>query len=248
MSPQNPGKSRWTADGTAMTAALEFPFYLNCCISKTKTIRGITMPKILVTGGWGFIGSSLVRRLLDYRREAGLDLEIRAMDILKPEIPGVECAQGSVLDISDLAEAARGCDFVVHLAALLGVRKSEIRRLDCLNINIVGTVNVLNTCVQDRVKKVIFASSSEVYGDQRVLPIKETNPLNPKSVYAISKLAGEEYVKAYCDRYSMNYSILRFFNVYGPGQVGELVVSRFIMAVPAGEAPAGFSDGPQQRA
>jgi len=205
------------------------------------------MKRILITGGSGFIGSTLARQLLEFRKENNLDFEIRAIDILRPQIPEVECRQGSILDISDLSEAARGCDAVVHLAAILGVRNSETRRLDCLNINIVGTVNVLNACVQDRVKKFIFASSSEVYGDQRVFPIKETNPLNPKSVYAVSKLAGEEYVRATCGRYAMDYSILRFFNVYGPGQVGQFVVPRFIMAVQNDKSPEVYGSGDRKR-
>jgi UDP-glucose 4-epimerase len=206
------------------------------------------MPKILVTGGMGFIGSSLVRQLVAYSQEHSLNLEIRTMDIMRPEIPAVQCLQGSVLDITDLSKAARDCDYIVHLAALLGVRNSETRRLDCLNINIMGTLNVLNAAIQDRVKKIVFASSSEVYGDQQIFPIKETNPVNPKSVYAVSKLAGEEYVRAYGLRYGIKYSILRFFNVYGPGQVGEFVVPRFVMAVQNGEPPAIYGDGQQKRA
>lgn len=206
------------------------------------------MPRILVTGGSGFIGTNLIQSLQRYGKEKNIDFEIRAMDLKRPDIPGVKGSQGSILDGTDLSEAAQGCDYIIHLAALLGVKKSESRRLDCLNINIQGTLNVLNVAVQERVKKVLFASSSEVYGDQQIIPISENNPVNPKSVYAVSKLAGEEYVKAYCSRYPMDFSIVRFFNVYGPGQVGEFVLPRFIKAIQDGQSPVVYGDGSQRRA
>jgi UDP-glucose 4-epimerase len=206
------------------------------------------MSRILVTGGFGFIGTAVLGQLVKYREENKLDFEIRAMDLKRPEFPGVEGRQGSILDISDLSEAVRGCDRVLHLAAFLGVNRSDTRQLDCMNINVMGTMNVLNACVQERVKKIAFSSSSEVYGDQVVFPIKETNPLNPKSVYAVSKLACEEYVKAYSGRYHLDYAMVRFFNVYGPGQVGQFVVPRFVAAVQKGEAPQVYGDGGQDRA
>src|SRR5688500_15833058 len=112
------------------------------------------MPRLLVTGGSGFIGSCVIQELLRYRQENNVDLEIRAIDLRKPEHPGVEGFQGSILDVTDLAEAAHGCEYVLHLAALLGVKKSEMRRLDCLQINVMGTTNVLNVCLQERVKKI----------------------------------------------------------------------------------------------
>lgn len=205
------------------------------------------MPRVLITGGSGFIGTAVIHELIRQRKQNGLDIQIRAFDLNKPAYEGVEAVQGSVLDISDVGRAAEGCDYVIHLAALLGVQKSEARRLDCLNINILGTQNVLNACIQDRVKKIIFASSSEVYGDQTRLPISETNPVNPKSVYAVSKLAGEEYIRAYALRYGIQYTILRFFNVYGPGQVGEFVTAKFIKAVQDEQSPVIYGKGDQNR-
>ncbi len=170
------------------------------------------------------------------------------MDLVPlPESEGLEHFQGSILDITDLSSAMRDCDVIVHLAALLGVENSEKRRLACLNINIQGTIMVLEACAKERSKKFIYASSSEVYGEGDGSPIHEDTPLNPKSIYAISKLAGEEYVKTYAERYAMEYTILRFFNAYGRHQVGQFVIPRFINAVLNDSSPLLIGDGSQVR-
>ncbi len=143
--------------------------------------------KVLVTGGGGFIGSSVARCLLDN----GID--VRIIDIMESDVNGVEKIKGSILDQNVVSEAVRGCDAVIHLAAMLGVRKTEIERLDCLNINIVGTVNMLEACVKDGVKRIVFSSSSEIYGEPDISPIKEESEKKPKSVYALTKLISEEY-------------------------------------------------------
>jgi UDP-glucose 4-epimerase len=140
-----------------------------------------------------------------------------------------------------------GCDYVIHLAAMLGVKRTEMKRLEALNVNILGTVNILEGCVKEKIKKIVFASSSEVYGDQTKTPISEEGPLNPKSIYAVTKLAGEEYVKAYKKRYGLDYTIVRFFNAYGPRQVAEFVVPRFIKNVLDNKPPRIYGDGDQIR-
>lgn len=200
------------------------------------------MTKVLVTGGAGFIGTAVVKDLLKK------GYEVRTMDIIEPPIKEVETVIGSIMDINCVTQAVSGCDYVIHLAALLGVKRTEIKRLDCLNINILGTINILDACVKARVKKIVFSSSSEVYGDQVKMPITEENPINPKSIYAITKVACEEYLKAYKQNYDLNYSIVRFFNVYGPGQVAEFVMSRFIKAIMNGNSPIIYGDGNQIRA
>lgn len=203
--------------------------------------------KVLVTGGSGFIGSSMIKFLL----ERGF--EVRAFDLpqqfAKNALPKeAEIYKGSILDSNDIMNAMKSCDYVVHLAAMLGVRRVEVKRLDCLNINIQGTTNILEACVRDNIRKIVFASSSEVYGDQGRIPISEKSPLNPKSVYAVTKLAAEEYLKAYKHRYDLNYSIVRFFNVYGPGQVAEFVMPRFIKSVMEDKSPIIYGNGDQVRA
>jgi len=204
------------------------------------------MAKVLVTGGGGFIGSHMIRFLLKN------GFEVRAFDMAdqiakNPPPKKAEVYRGSILDTNDLMNAMKGCDYVIHLAAMLGVKKTEMKRLDCLNVNIRGTTNILDACVRDNIKKIIFASSSEVYGDQEKIPISETNPLNPKSIYAVTKLVGEEYLKAYKKRYDLDYTIVRFFNVYGPRQVAEFVVPRFIKLVMDNKPPTLYGKGDQIR-
>lgn len=182
------------------------------------------MSKILVTGGGGFIGTTMVKYLLQKGEEVRIfDVSDR---IEKQE--GAEIFVGSVLSIDDLNKAMKDCDYVIHLAAKMGVQNTEAYRLDCLQVNLQGTINVLDACVKNNIKKILYSSSSEVYGDQTKIPIAETNPVNPKSVYGVTKLASEEYLKAYKQRYDLDYSIVRFFNVYGVGQAQNFVMSKFI--------------------
>lgn len=208
--------------------------------------------KILITGGAGFIGTALARNLVAKGLKVRLfDLDFTNHHLLcqkKGNFPKVERIQGSILDSNALCNAIRGCDYVAHLAAMLGVRKTEMRRIECLNINILGTINVLEACLKEKVEKILFASSSEVYGEIEGLPVKEDSSKNPVSIYAVTKLAGEEYVKGYGDRYRLKYSIVRFFNVYGPGQVAEFVMPRFIKKVLEDKPPVIYGDGSQIRA
>lgn len=127
-----------------------------------------------------------------------------------------------------MLKAIKGCDYVFHFAAVLGVSFSNKRALECLDVNILGTRNVLDACIRERVKKIVFSSSSEVYGEPIKLPISETHTLQPKSEYGVSKLVGEEYVKAFAKEFGLNYTIIRFFNVYGPNQSAKFVMPLFI--------------------
>jgi len=199
--------------------------------------------KVLITGGAGFIGRAVARKL------AAMDFDVRVFDLefgAKGDT-SIKRLRGSILDNNALCNAIRGCDYVVHLAAMLGVRRTELKRAECLNVNILGTVNVLEGCLKEKVKKIIFSSSSEVYGETDGVPINEDTPKHPVSIYAITKLAGEEYIKAYWERYGLNYSVVRFFNVYGPGQVAEFVVPRFVKRVLNGHSPVVYGDGTQVR-
>lgn len=199
------------------------------------------MAKILVTGGAGFIGSAMVKHLVNEGHE------VIAYDLVECDIKGATSHTGSILDPNELGIAIRGCDYAVHLAAMLGVKRTEMKRLSCLNINIQGTYNVLENCVKENVKKILFSSSSEVYGEQTQIPITEENPTIPKSIYAVTKLVAEEYLKAYKYTYGLDYSVVRFFNVYGPGQVAEFVMPRFIKAVKNGDQPLVYGNGQQIR-
>ncbi len=180
------------------------------------------MKKVLVTGGGGFIGREVCRILLNN------NYKVRSFDLMKNTDKRIESNfNGTILDPVEIAKAVEGCDYVIHLAASLGVANTEKNRLECLHINIQGTINVLEACVKHKIKKIIFSSSSEVYGEQIKIPISENSPLNPKSNYAISKLVGEEYMRAYYDTYKLKYNIVRFFNVYGDKQKSQFVMSIF---------------------
>lgn len=201
------------------------------------------MVKVLITGGAGFIGSKIAEHCL----KAGL--WVRVFDLARPVNPQVhEAIVGSILDPYEVSVAARGCDFVVHAAAALGVERTESRRLECLHINIQGTVNVLEACVKEDVRKVLFTSSSEVYGDGNgAAPFEEDAPLNPKSNYAITKLVGEEYMRAYRQSYGLDHAIVRFFNVYGENQTEKFVIPRFVQRVLQGSPPRVYGKGEQVR-
>jgi UDP-glucose 4-epimerase len=202
--------------------------------------------KVLITGGAGSIGLEVARKLLDEGHDVTIfDL---AEQIERFRIPDeIKVFKGSILDTVAIHNALRGNEYVVHLAARLGVKRTEVERLACLNININGMVNILETSVKERVKKILFSSSSEVYGEQVKMPITEKSPLNPISVYAATKLVSEEYLRAYKKQYGLDYTIIRFFNVYGPAQVGQFVMKKFIEAVKQGQPPNIYGEGDQIR-
>ncbi len=199
------------------------------------------MHKVFITGGAGCIGYAAAK----YFKKQGFD--VVTYDIIP--VPNVvdKHVVGTIMYTDEMYKAMIGCDCVLHLAAQLGVARTEANRVDCMNINITGTKNVLDACVHAGIKVVGFASSSEVYGEPEKNPVTETDRVCPKSVYAVSKIAGEEYVRAYKQRYGLDFVILRFFNAYGPGQVAEFVVPRFVDAVLKGRPPVVYGDGKQTR-
>ncbi len=210
--------------------------------------------RILVTGAAGMIGLALTANLLRrgysvrcfdlYEQFLRREEEVRALR----ELGDMEVVPGTIMDRWAIALAAKGCQSVVHLAAMLGVRRTEENRLLCIDININGTDNVLNACMQNEVSRVVLASSSEVYGEPTRNPVREEDETKGKTVYAVTKLAAEELAKGYhqiCP--SLDYSIVRFFNTYGEGQVAQFVLSRFVSRVVEGNNPIIYGDGRQKR-
>jgi UDP-glucose 4-epimerase len=187
------------------------------------------MANILTTGGYGFIGAAVSQALVNAGHE------VHVMDKYDAPVENCRHFHGSVLDQAAILEAMEGCDYVVHMAAVLGVSNSTLNALECLDVNILGTRNVLECAVKSRVKKVLFASSSEVYGEPKVIPIPETAVLAPVSEYGVSKVVGEEYCKAYAQRFGLPFSIVRLFNVYGERQRDDFVMSLFINAAIRGQ-------------
>lgn len=205
--------------------------------------------KVLVTGGAGCIGLQICKQLIARNIKVVLFDLYEQINTVKEEIDSnVEIFYGSILDESSLREAIRGCDSIIHLAAYLGVRRTEVNSLRCLDININGTKKVLDVAVKTGIKKIVFASSSEVYGEPIKNPILETDITQGKTVYAISKLAGEELVKAYSSEFEkLDYTILRYFNTYGPNQIAQFVIPKFIRNVINNKAPVIYGNGEQER-
>jgi len=177
--------------------------------------------KILITGGTGFIGSHLTQFLKK-------DNDITIYDVKKPIEKDVKFILGDILDEQKILQSFQDFDAIIHLAATVGVKNTETNPVLTLNTNILGTKNILEACKKHNIKKMILASSSEIYGEPRKVPIDETQTPIPITTYGISKLASEEYLKSYAKTCGFNYSILRFFNVVGPKQSSRFVLPEFI--------------------
>ncbi len=197
--------------------------------------------KVMVTGGNGFIGHTLVKHLLD----EGNEVKVIDLKPIKFSHPRLEFIKKSVLE--DLRWEMRDCDLVYHLAAELGVVNSDKKPLNTLAVNIDGTVNVFRCALGTGVKKIVYTSSSEVYGEPREIPLKEDSQKSPVSIYGVSKLTAEMYAKGYVKEYGMSINPVRLFNVYGPGQGFEWVMPIFIQKVLNNEQPLVFGDGSQIR-
>jgi nucleoside-diphosphate-sugar epimerase len=214
--------------------------------------------RVLVTGGAGFIGSNLVRRLLkegSYVRvfdnfSTGKRSNIE--DIIRgSETNRLEVFEGDLRDFALILGATLGIDLVYHEAALPSVIRSVKAPNTTNDVNIAGTLNLLEACKVHKVKRVIYASSSSIYGDSEELPKRESMLPNPKSPYAVSKIAGEHYMRVFHHLYGIETVILRYFNVYGPFQdpTSEYsgVISKFITAFINGEQMTIYGDGEQTR-
>jgi len=204
--------------------------------------------RVVVTGGAGFIGSHLVERLLASEADVVVLDDCRngsKIDHLKGS-PCLTICEGDVRDRDLLSSALAGSDTVFHLAAHVGVENTQRTPLDTLDVEIQGTVSVLSVAVAEGVKRVVFASSSEVYGDC-LGPMVEDGPFSPKSAYAAAKLVGEEYCRAFHQVHGLDYTCLRYFNVYGPRQDERFVVPSFVGMAVSGEPLTVHGDGQQTR-
>lgn len=207
---------------------------------------------ILVTGGLGFIGSHIVDELIDNNSIIIIDDKStgKINNLENPYHPNLKIIEKDINNV-DLDRLLEGIDYVFHLAAIASVPLSVDNPILCNNVNINATIKLLNACNKNNVKKIIFSSSSAVYGDTTKLPIKETEPLLPKSPYAASKAGCELYLKSFYESYGLNYTILRYFNVFGPKQDKNsqyaAVIPNFISALLEGEQPIIYGDGTQTR-
>ncbi len=205
-----------------------------------------------MTGAAGFIGSHLCRRLVAEGHEViGLDdLSEGDAEINLGDVPEVRLEVADLLDAETVARAAAGCDAILHQAARKSVPRSVREPEAFVDVNVRGTLNVL-IAARDAGSTVVFASSSSVYGDQEVMPLREDLDPRPMSPYAATKLAGEALVRSWWHSYGVPTVSLRYFNVYGPYQdpASEYaaVVPRFAMACLHGGTPVVFGDGGQAR-
>lgn len=209
--------------------------------------------KTLVTGGAGFIGSHIVRRLLKMDREVRVldNLSTGRFENLSEVIDEVEFVDGDIRDIATVHGALRGCDEVIHLAAVPSVPRSIADPVTSHDANATGTLNVLLAARDAEAGRVVLASSSSIYGANPELPKRESLTPLPISPYAVSKLAAESYARSFFDVYGLETVSLRYFNVFGPRQDPNseyaAVIPKFIWALRNGEPPVIFGDGEQSR-
>ena len=211
--------------------------------------------KILVIGGAGFIGSFVVSELL--KTNVGKVViydnfargkQSNVSDSLNDPRCGIYPNGGDVRDIDTLNHAMEGCDAVVHLAAMWLLHCKDFPRT-AFHVNIEGTFNVLEACVSNNIKRLVYSSSASVYGDASEVPMTENHPFNNKNFYGATKIAGEAMCRAYHDRYGLSYVGLRYMNVYGPHQDQTAaytgVIPIMLNKIDANEAPKINGDGTQ---
>ncbi len=211
------------------------------------------MNRYLVTGGAGFIGSHLVETLLDRGEEVRvLDNFLTGKRENLASFGGrLEVVEGDLRDPDACRRAVDGVDFVLHEAALPSVPRSVADPFTTDEINVRGTLNLLWAAARAKVRRLVFASSSSVYGDAPGLPKREGEEGKPLSPYAASKWAGEKYLQVFAKTFDLETVSLRYFNVFGPRQDPAsqyaAAVPLFITRILRGEAPTVFGDGEQSR-
>ena len=211
------------------------------------------MPRYLITGGAGFIGSNIAHALLA-RGES-----VRILDDFSSGRPQnlagiadrIEIVRGDLRDPDAVAHAVRGVEIVLHQAALNSNPRSIKEPGPTNAVNVGGTLLLLETARQAGVRRVVYASSSSVYGESPALPKTEELPLLPKAPYGVSKLAAELYCRVFTHVYGLETVSLRYFNVFGPRQLPDseyaAVIPRFLRRMLAGQRPVIYGDGEQSR-
>lgn len=197
--------------------------------------------KILITGGAGLLGKSIIPLLLEKKHL------ITALDINEPRIENVKCIKGNFNDKEMMDKLLKEVDIVIHLAAMLGVDQCRLSPAKVMKVNYKDTKNLIDCCINNNIKKFIFTSSSEVYGNSPEIPYSEESLPTPVSTYGKSKVMVEEYLKKVANTSNMRIGIARLFNVYGYHQRKSFVIPRFIEAALKDKPIVIFGDGGQTR-
>lgn len=209
--------------------------------------------KFLVTGGAGFIGSNIAEELLrrKYKVRVLDNFCTGSMDNLKPFLNKIDLIKGDIRNEKHLRKALKGVDYVLHQAALRSVPRSVDDPLSTNDVNITGTLKLLMIARESKVKRVVYASSSSVYGDVKQLPQREIQKPGPISPYATSKLAAENYCVVFAKTFGLETVSLRYFNVFGPRQNPAskyaAVIPLFIQSALKGKKLEVHGDGRQSR-
>ena len=209
--------------------------------------------KFLVTGGAGFIGSNIVGALLKSGHSVRVldNFSSGKRENLKKFENDIELIEGDIRSYHIVQQAVKGIEVILHQAALPSVPRSIKDPITSNEVNVNGTLNILEASAESNVRRVVYASSSSVYGDNPELPKHEGMLPNPLSPYAVSKLAGEKYCAVFSQIYGLETIALRYFNVFGPNQDPysqySAVIPKFIKAVMKNMRPEIFGDGEQSR-
>jgi UDP-glucose 4-epimerase len=216
-------------------------------------VNDLTQARILVIGGAGFVGSHVVEQLLDepVREVVVLDNFIRGtrgnIEAAAADAR-VRVVEGSVADRELLAELMQGADYVFHLAALWLYECVHEPR-SALEINVIGTYNVIEAARDAGVKKVVYSSSASVYGDALFTPMTEEHPFNNRTLYGATKIAGEQFLRAFHEQAGLDYVGLRYMNIYGPRMDYKgsyvSVIMKVLDRIDEGLPPVVFGDGSQ---
>jgi nucleoside-diphosphate-sugar epimerase len=239
--------------GDAVHIATATAIVVTVSDARVAVVPDLADSTILVTGGAGFIGSHVVEQLLerpvaaivvidDFVRGTARNLETAARD------PRVRVVEGSVTDIELIRSLMNDCEYAFHLAALwLHECVHEPRK--ALDVNVGGTYNVAEAARNTGVRKVVYSSSASVYGDAVAIPMTEEHPFNNRTMYGATKIAGEQFFRAFHEQSGLDWVGLRYMNVYGPRMdyLGAYVsvIMKVLDRIDAGERPVIFGDGSQ---
>jgi NAD dependent epimerase/dehydratase len=210
--------------------AVEYPFW-----SSGMTTKKLSRESVLVTGAGGFIGSHLCERCLNEGAYVRAFVHYNSrndwgmLEDLAPEMQReIEIIAGDLRDFDAVRHAVRGCKVVFHLGALIGIPYSFAHPADVVTTNVIGTLHVLQACLEFSVDRLVQTSTSEVYGTASYVPMDEAHPLKPQSPYAASKVGGDKLAESYFRAYNLPVTILRPFNTYGPRQSARAVIPTII--------------------